>query len=226
MNHINMENKTISQINSKTWYRLLKVIYIFVGIIALVIFNGVAIFDSPGYGALSTTETTVLCTMKDKKELILENIPGVYLSKDDFPAQKFDYKRLFSGGNVFDVKAILEACYGDSGMIFNDSIIDEQKRAELTQKHGLIGKTKTTEEIQTLNLEFKVYKLKEEKLYSDSDKIKLLDFSIKLFDIQPVFDNRPLINFLVFGNLVILAIFEIGRRIFYYIVLGKLKPKG
>ena len=64
-----------------------------------------------------------------------------------------------------------------------------------------------------------------ESSYINSDKAKYLDYSIKLFDIKPVYSYSKFIKYFVVGNILILFFFEAIRRTFYYIVLGSVKPK-
>lgn len=48
---------------------------------------------------------------------------------------------------------------------------------------------------------------------------------VQLFDIKPVYSYSEFINYFLIANLSIFGFFEVLRRIFYYVVLGKIVPK-
>jgi hypothetical protein len=140
-------------------------------------------------------------------------------------ASKFDYKYYFTGHNDDDIKKILNACYGDSDVNLQISVYDQQKRVEIVNKYGLIGKEKTKEDLQKFNKDYNEYKQKTENIYTENEKAKYLDFSVHFFDINPVFTFTRFIEYLLIGNISILLFAELLRRTFYYIITGTLRPK-
>ena len=69
---------------------------------------------------------------------------------------------------------------------------------------------------------------KDEKLIESapykSAKRKYLDFSTKLFDINPQYTHIEFLKYFALVNIAICTILEVLRRIFYYIVLGRFRP--
>jgi hypothetical protein len=126
---------------------------------------------------------------------------------------------------------------------------DEQKGAEIENAYGLIGVTPcalTPEQITTLNQatgghedpntcqsqideqtnankDFYAYEQQIKNLFG-SEKLQYLDFSFKMFDVTPAFSYSEFVEWLIFGNLALLLVFEAMRRIFYYVVLGSARP--
>lgn len=62
-------------------------------------------------------------------------------------------------------------------------------------------------------------------MMSTVNKSDYLDFSVKLFDIKPVFGYKEFIKSFVIGILIVIFVFELIRRCFYYIALGAIRPK-
>jgi hypothetical protein len=61
--------------------------------------------------------------------------------------------------------------------------------------------------------------------YSSEHKALLLNFSYELFSIKPSYDYITIPS-ITLGSLIgVIIAFEITRRIFYYIVLGNIRPK-
>jgi hypothetical protein len=58
----------------------------------------------------------------------------------------------------------------------------------------------------------------------NSAKEKYLDFSTKLFDITPEYTYTVFLKYCVLATTAVIAVLEGLRRIFYYIVLGSLRP--
>jgi len=50
--------------------------------------------------------------------------------------------------------------------------------------------------------------------------------NVRLFDVTPAHTYKPFLKYFIIGNLIIFLSFEIMRRMFYYIVLGTLRPKN
>ena len=218
-----MENKkTISDLNSKAWYRLLKVFFGLGFLIVLVGFNIIAF--SSGIKSVDQDKTTVECFYGDKKVLTAKSI-NLYLSNNDFVNGQFDYKNYFEGYNDYQIKNIFESCYQKLPGATTD-VFAIQKIYEVWGKDRILTKADeraplTQDEINYLDTVTKQIS----NTYSNTEKAKFLDFSVKLFDIKPIFTYNPFLMLFLIGNFIILFIFEAMRRIFYYIVLGNLKPK-
>jgi len=212
--------KTISELNNKAWYRLLKVVFGLFILIVLAVFNWIIVME--GAKSVDNSKTTISCTYGDKKILTPQQI-GIELSNYQLK-DGFNYKNFFEGYNDYAIKTIFKNCYQPT----NDDIdvFAAQKVYEVWGNDRLTIKKDERPpltEVEKKYLDETIPKI--ENSYINSDKTKYLDYSVKLFDIQPVFTYGKFIKYFIFGNLLILLFFEILRRAFYYIVLGSIRPQ-
>lgn len=212
--------KTISELNSKAWYRLLKVVFGLLILIVIAIFNWVIMSD--GIKSIDNNKTTITCTYGDKKVLTPQQI-GIELSNYQF-RDGFNYKNFFEGYNDYAIKTIFRNCYQPA----NDDIdvFAAQKVYEVWGNDRLSIKKDDRPplaEAEKKYLDETIPKI--ESSYINSDKTKYLDYSVKLFEIQPVYTYGKFIKYFIFGNLLILFLLEILRRAFYYVVLGSIRPQ-
>jgi hypothetical protein len=208
--------KTTSHLNSKIWYRTIKVLFIFIFLISLVGFNAF-VFSGIGFKNLDNNKTKIICNYKDKKNFTPKE-KNIYLENYNFKNNTFDYKYFFEGySNEYEIKDILENCY-DTKNISNLDVFAIQRTYEIA---GTSVNKKDYDENYLKNEINKIttgYK-------TNSEKSSYLDYSIKLFTIDPAFTYSKFLTFFIVGNLSILLFFEIIRRVFYYIILGTIKPK-
>lgn len=204
-----MQEKTINSLNQKIWYRLLKVIYLFLFILALIGYNFTIYYIGDlGLKNVSQKETKITCLQKDKKVFSPKDI-GISISRHDLANKsEFKYKEYFESYNEFDIKAILKACYDQNV----DDVYAVQRHYELEDKNTPLS----TDELIEIA---KIYDT-----FSTSEKTSYLDYSFKLFDINPVLTYEKFLLLFLLGNVVIILIFELFRRISYYILLGKIFP--
>jgi hypothetical protein len=194
-------------LKSKWWYRLLKVIYIFTLLIVLFIFNSVIVVAN--YKTINADKTKILCNYGDKKVFTAKDIELNLLDVHDFNNGVFDYKHFFEGYNDYEIKRILEKCYGID--MTNLDVYVVQRIYEIT---GTKDNPKNYTD-EYLNSEIKKI---QDAIY---DKHKYLDYSVKLFDIEPSFTHLKFIELFIGGNLAILLVFEIIKGIFIYVATGK-----
>lgn len=216
----NNEKKTLSYLNSRVWYRLLKVVFGLCILLVLVIFNWIII--SEGIKSVDNSKTTISCTYGDKKILTPEQM-GIELSNNDL-RDGFNYKNFFEGYNDYTIETIFKSCYPQTDD--NIDIFAAQKVYEVWGNNRLsIRKDERPPltEAEKKYLDETIPKI--ENSYINSDKAKYLDYSIKLFDIQPVYTYGKFFKYFIFGNLAILSLFEVLRRVFYYVVLGIIRPQ-
>lgn len=212
--------KTINELNGKAWYRLLKIIFGLCILLILIAFNWIIIID--GAKSVDNNKTTISCTYGDKKVLTPQQI-GVELSNYQF-RDGFNYKNFFEGYNDYAIKTIFKNCYQPT----NDDIdvFAAQKVYEVWGNDRLSIKKDDRPpltEAEKKYLDETIPKI--ESSYLNSDKTKYLDYGVKLFEIQPVYTYGKFIKYFIFGNLLILFLFEILRRAFYYVVLGSIRPQ-
>jgi hypothetical protein len=180
-----MENKTISHLNNKVWYRLIKVIYIVAILIAITISSAI-IVDSNSR-RFDNGKSYVICY--DGKKSGLKDI-SVYLNSDYVPSYYENDIRQFCLTNS-DLGEIAKSKYPQ----YNDFSNEE------------VGK-----------------RLKE----NNSFFLKSVLVQTKNYSLTPIYTNRNwfiTIGECILGALVILLISETIKRVFYYIVLGSLRPK-
>lgn len=209
-----MKLRTIGELNEKIWYRFIKVIYLCIFLLVIVIFN-VVIFndDVVGLKNINRNKTKIICNYKDKRTFT-PNEKKIDLDMDDFKNGVFDYKNFFEGYYNYKVSDILEACYDkDTGDIFATQRWYELKLNEKSEKNeGISG----SEMQEVLSIE---------KTIGNSQKAKFLDYSVQLFSIKPVFTYLTFFKYFILGNMGILIAFELFRRVFYYVILGKIIPQ-
>jgi len=222
-----MENKkTISHLKSKVWYRLIKVFFFLALLIVLGEFNLIAF--SGGVKQIDQNKTKIQCTYGDKKVFTPQSL-NLSLDEGDFKNGVFDYKGFFLNYNAYKISDIFQECYpsyNSTDSTLSPDVFGVQKVYEVYGNDRLIIKREerpslSVDEIKTLDEILP----KIENSITPSQKAKYLDFSIKLFDITPAFTYAGFLKLFFIGNFVILLIFEAIRRIFYYIVLGSIKPK-
>lgn len=221
--------KTIKELNEKIWYRFLKVIYIFVLLIVLLLTNIFEFADfKDGIKTPDNSKTKITCAYKDKKEFTPQDagIDLKSLSENIFDNGIFEYKNLFDGYNQTEITKILDKCYNTtiqkSGFIPDDVYVLQRIYEVIKASPDYQNHTIHATDAEKATLDNDLSKI--DQAYG-SDKVKYLDFSIKLFDIKPEFTYVPFIQIFTLMNLSILALFELFKRIFYYIILGTVRPK-
>jgi len=205
-----MDKKNLDYFNNKPWYRLLKVAYVtfFVflfSIIALGIFFGI--------DDINRDNTKIVCNLGNRKTFSARDI-GIYLEKDDFN-RGFNYKRYFLSGNEDNIKDIMKVC-AEKPLYVGDVFIT-QKSTEINHDDNILEDEKLTRFITESKL------IKDE--YSNEGKSKYLTFEQEIFTIQPSFTFKSKLIYIVSTMFSLIILFELIRRIFYYIVFGKFIPK-
>ena len=208
--------------NSKVWYRFIKVIYILLFIFVLLAYNLFVLYDI-GLKQLDQNKTQIICNKTDKTFTAKQ--ANIELKEHHFK-NGFNYKEFFETYYGFnsDIAVILEDCYGkDIFGTIADDIYDYQKLLEIAKTYEF-SNNNDTEKLKPMTSDYNDYKTST-RLQPETDKILYLDYNILLFDIKPVFTYNSFIQYFVIGNIIILLLFESIKRIFYYIALGTIKPK-
>jgi hypothetical protein len=182
-----MTYKTIAYLNSKWWYRLLKIIYIltFIAVISVISVDNMIIYTTNGVGwSIDSDKTLVKCQNDNPPEPFSIGSIGVNINKSYFNDYgHFDYTTYILLNNDYAVKKILISCLGkDREKDIMSTDLNDWRKASETQ-----------------NL-------------------------IKRFDITPQYIYFSFFKHFVLTNILIIAILETLRRIFYYVVLGRFKP--
>ena len=212
-----METKTLAYLNSKVWYRFVKVIFALSILASLVITNNDLI--KGGVATLDNKKSYITCTLSPEKSFTADEL-GIWFTPDQFKGG-FDYKNFYSvDDNGYAIRRIYQACYDKNPSTHNGvfDIFAFQRAEEIRKGRNDLTATETNflnNEVQNIVTGYK----------TNGEKLRLLDFSFKLFDIKPVITYTGFIRDFIISNLSILLFFEIARRIFYYIVLGTFKPQ-
>ena len=217
-----MENKkTIHHLNTRAWYRLLKVAFVCCGVIAIGIYN--IIIFSDDIKKVDPSSTTIYCTLGQKKSFTAKDI-DIEFYASDFTGNSFNYAEYYKGFNDYTIQKIIKNCYPKRNL---DDIYSIQKTGEILYAYGLVGQENSLSQQQKsmLDVDFSNYQNNTRNLFGNA-KAAYLDFSFHLFEISPTFSYNRFIGLFLIGNLVILGIFELIRRCFYYVVLGTMNPRN
>jgi hypothetical protein len=210
--------KTISDLNSRWWYRLLKVLYI-LSFVSLIAITNIFIYSFTSWIInIDDDKTLVRCEITEPPEPFSISSIGVKIDKGYFDEKgSFDYRSYFTGYHEHEVKYILAACLDKEHRqdILSGDIYIFQKTIEILRS----GKDKAEQKRLLDSYE----RLIESASYN-TEKEKHLDFSTKLFDIIPRYTYIVFLKYFVLANIAVIAVLECLRRIFYYIILGRLRP--
>ena len=202
--------KTLKELNEKAWYRFLKVIYILLLILVIAVTSFIILGDNNGFKTVDNEKTEIKCNVGNKK-VFKASEHGIKFSNYHFDNGSIDYPRFLQYNNYIGID-ILKAC---GSFIFIDNSLIIQKSFEIYSDLSLSKKEADDKWNSAYN---EMYNL------GDYDKVKLLNFNAQMFNVVPQFTYFYVIKLLGISILVILLIFEIIRRAFYYIVLGKVIP--
>lgn len=220
--------KTISELNSMWWYRGLKVVYIFT-----LIFISLSVATAIYFGTAEFENTIISCD--NGKEIIKHDS---YFTD----AEKYDIYRECS-----------ESDYWISQSKTIGKVLAEDKRSELDQiVIGMLNKGSSDKEVQAYVDNYKemngtefnpaqygAVKTEKGKSYTFEEVFGNIDTSngfIKKISGSSILSNYKItleqrfsllaiIGFMILGIIATHLVFELSRRIFYYIVLGSIKPK-
>lgn len=185
-----MENtKTISQLNKKPWFRLLRVVFIIGFLIILGIFNFVTF--SKGVKEIDQAKTMVYCAPKPTSDPNKFAQDFYNQRKDSFTAEEAD---LFLSENNF-----------------------KNKQIDMVNITSVRVFTKILRECLPPNISTQALSIDQYQNHFGS-----IVTGIK---ITPVFTYNNFLMLFFIGNIGILFIFEIIKRVFYYVYLGKIKPE-
>ena len=200
-----MEHKSLKMLQEKVWYRLIKVIF-FIALVFVSVFYSWLI-SSEGIVRVDQDKTTINCLRKDRK-VFSPNSINVTISRNDLKNDRFDYRAYFENYNDSTIKTILKSCYDvDATDVYVIQRLYEFSTAVENLSQDQI------EELNTI-----------EKTYITSGKLKHLDYSVQFFGIHPQLEWQTFLKEFIKGNLIIILVFELMRRVFYYIATGKLNP--
>jgi len=189
------------------------------------VFN-LLLFSGEDIKTVDQSKTIIQCNLGAKESFTAKSI-NLNLNNSDFIDGQFNYKSFFEGYNNYNIEKILNECYPKRrAMIGNNyDIYDDQKEAELIKKYGFLGyeNSLTQEQKNTLDVDYNTYKQQTNTVIGN-DKAKFLDFSFNMFDIKPVFTYIKFLFYFFLGNFMILLVFEVLKRVFYYIILGTFRP--
>jgi hypothetical protein len=177
------------------------VVYVLIFLIVLLGYNLINLSD--GIKRIDLDNSMVKCNFyPDYKEASFRDV-NLYLSAIE--VEPYDYKDFYTI-HVWDVETIISFCTGmpreQINTVVQQGIFDEEKR---------IGDAALKDML-------------EKKQIKEGDLEKAATYQNHVFDITPAFTYVPFLKLFLIGNIVILLVFEITRRIFYYIVLGSFIP--
>ncbi len=213
-----MTGLTLKDLQAKSWYRLLKVLFCLLFIVILIP-TIIGIF----YSALPTInneQSRINCLLGNRKTFSASEL-DIHLSAKDFRKDgSFNYKEYFERyySTQYDIRKIFEACSLEQYVDYNDAnIFLVQAATEVNHDQSL------TQEDQAAQLKNKIDAIKRD---YGSDASRFLNYDPQIFTIQPVYESREIVTivYLLLATISISGLFELIRRIFYYIVLGEWNP--
>lgn len=215
-----MEEKTLKYLNQKAWYRLLKVIYVlsfliifFIGVVGIYSIN-------EGFKVIDENKTQIVCLLGNKKTYKLRDLNiSFYVSdfKNNFEYKDYFKQTEYSYTKQANIAEIMKACSTKEIEYTPDKIYTIQKITEINHMTHLSDEEK-------LKLASDYYDKINNEVF-DSEKIKFLDFSQEIFRVETHFTYQPVSLYYLLFLLSFVVVFELIRRVFYYVVLGTFKPK-
>jgi hypothetical protein len=199
--------KTISELNTKSWYRLIKAVYMVMLSLVLLLPNFV-IFSN-GIKELDLNRSTLNCHFAPKyKEANLAET-GIYFG--NLYLDNFEYKDFYTSPFNRDiVDSILAYCTGFTPITPYDKV-GLEKQQGLFDLASTMGTTTFEVEMNQSNLKI-------------SDFLQAVTYQNHQFDIKLVYTYVPFIMSFIVWNFAIILFFELLRRAFYYVVLGSVRP--
>lgn len=212
----------IHNLNEKGWYRFLKVFSFLVTLLAI-IGSGVAIYENNGgIKTINANKTIVTCNFLSSPEPFSLSSIDLDISKEYFNGNSFNYESYFGGYYTdYDIKKIWKECKKNNPDVDMDAI--DGLDIIVMQRFAEILRSDQSEEFK--NMQYTLDGKLISSAYTKSEKVKHLDFSFKAFDIEPSYSYTKTILTILGATAGILIVFEIIRRVFYYIVLGSFRPK-
>lgn len=204
--------KTITELNNKWWYRLIKVIYTVLFITIFIIYN--YIISINGIREIDTEKTVITCNQNNYKKMILEKI-GIYLSPQEL--KNYNYENFFKENN-YKVQTIIGTCdkgepYTVEGRTFISKGIVS---ADDVYRFQAMGDSK--EKLDALPFSSWIE-------FNTTDWEKYITYKTHLYEIEPSFSYSKFIYNFVLGNLIILISYILLQGIFYYVIIGNFKPR-
>jgi hypothetical protein len=181
--------KTLTELNSKWWHRLIKVCFILLFLFCLI--TPVVIVVSSYNPTINESESSAVC--------------------DDGRQLQFGAKQGYENGELITRYYVFSRDYSEI------AVFCASDRAIATKARSLYGPT-TLDDQELARLVRSRLDVYGEDLYFPSDN----------YTINYVYTKRDWIGTIGYSLLsvvVTLLIFELVRRIFYYVVLGSLRPK-
>jgi hypothetical protein len=221
---------TLTELNKKWWYRLIKVVYVL--LFALVLCFSVAIVVGEGPAITDPAETIVVCNpdqapiFRDapQNKLTAERleilVPGRYV----FENGALSLEKYFQSYRDGDIRRIFAAC-GGAVNATNDTfdIYVQQRLVEM------VARNRQNEQASSSVIKLSDDDITELERIENSvdvyEKSKYVTFKPRPFDIIPGYDYYPLIKAVTLTILLVVLIFEALRRLFYYVVTGRLRPQ-
>ena len=210
--------KTISDLNSKGWYRLLKVFFV---LSFLVIAGSYNMF--------------IYSDLYKNPESYIEKIICNYGNKKILGSEKY---------TQIDQMNILEACYGNklkdrwelTDIKYYISENTSKPNISYTLMDKISGWGYQKEESVNTNYNEAISIALSRRIDEIHEMISHMNLNprteneiseglnSKLYSLSFANSYKKYIVYLILGNFIILGIFEIFRRVFYYVVLGTFKP--
>lgn len=211
--------KTILELNSKIWYRFLKVLYLLVFVAVFLGYNTFIIGDR--VGKIDAQKTIINCNPNgDNKKISLQET-GLY--SEDF--RDFNYEDYLKN-NIQGTATILSTCRKGDTFTYNNKTIrssgvvsaDDVYRFQAMADEKLLNGKNLLDELAGKSWPPTWFN------FSESDWSPYLTYKTHLFEITLKYSYKDFILSLFVGNFIIISVFFLLRSAFYYVFLGRIRP--
>jgi hypothetical protein len=204
-------NKTIEWLNGKVMYRVVKVMYILVFLFSISVGIGYFMFEG-SFKKIDGDKTIINCNSKQADNPTFS--PDDARIKLDYSTLKHGFNFKYFLLNSYNADDIIAECYRDKTealeYLHSNNVFRIQKTYE-------IGKSELSDEEKDKILKEILPKIDAYGWQRES----YLDFSPEIFTIIPEYKFNMNIIYIILG---IIIFFETVRRLFYYIILGRIFP--
>lgn len=241
--------KKISELNSKWYWRLIKVVYISLFSIILVWWV-LIIIEEEWRHKLDINNTKVICYSPDDRLFLFPEKHKIFSLKDvwinelessySLRNNGFDYKN-FITDSPYKSLQITIFCINENNKnekdseykdihAYNESWIDMFFYQKANELRYWVNKIVSSDNMTKEEEEIYISKMREyidyvDNSYSNYSNASKLDFSIKMFDLNVKYLYSHFILYIIWLIIWVYFSFELIRRLTYYIILWSFFPK-
>jgi hypothetical protein len=201
---------TIKELNQRVWYRFLKVLYLLVVfmIVALIVGEFYSDISSGAHRQVNSEKSYITCNTDGD---VFNVLMGGWHLKNFYSSDNGLMYESYLRNSAGSAEVIIGRCGVElgEGDYFINKAIEAQAKYEIEQNNLL-----STADKRIANL----------KIIFDDYETENLKYSPHIFDVKLVFSYTDFILKWLFILVACCFVVELIRRVFYYIVLGRIFP--